>query len=280
MTHWPSTYFDGQWIETSQPAGFPLVNRGLLFGDGVFETIRVFGGKVPFWKWHRERLDRGCAFLDLQLPDSFTEYIERDILTELAHHAQNARIRITVFRKGQGKYTPPGHDAHYLVQWTPLDHDAWLLPDAGLHLGRFFDQATPSYPLCQHKTLSALPYVLASQFRAKSPYEEVLLANHQGAIVEASSSNLFCFWRGCWYTPPVEAGCLAGTTRAVVIESMQALGWPLKIETPTESMWMEADHLWLTNSIQGIRWASTLEEQHYTIGPLQELYSWINQTHF
>ncbi|MEO1714960.1 MAG: aminotransferase class IV [Bacteroidota bacterium] len=258
MTNWPTTYLDGQWIDPSTSGMLPLINRGLLFGDGLFETIRVFQSKVPFWPQHQERLRKGCAFLGLDLPDAFEENFQRDILTKFPRQIPNARIRLTVFRKGEGKYTPPTREAHYLVQWNPLENNFWSLPETGLKVGKYRTQATPSYPLCQHKTLSALPYVLASQFRANSIFDEVLLANHRGEWVEASSSNLFCFWRGSWYTPPVEAGCLSGTTRAVLISTMQALGWPIEVTSCTEQMLREAEHLWLSNSIQGVRWVASL----------------------
>ena len=279
MTNWPTTYLDGQWIDPSTSGALPFVNRGLLFGDGLFETIRVFNGKIPFWPLHLERLQKGCAFLGLDLPDSFISHFQSDILTEFPRQIPNARIRLTVFRKGVGKYTPPTREAHYLVQWNPLEGDFWPFPETGLKVGRYPIQATPGFPLCQHKTLSALPYVLASQFRAKSDFDEVLLANHRGEWVEASSSNLFCFWQGSWYTPPVEAGCLAGTTRAVLIRTLQALGWPIQVAICTEQMLREAEHLWLCNSIQGIRWVASLEEESYTKGPLAEIHSTIQQTY-
>lgn len=274
-------FFDGQLIKPGHAPSYPLINRGLLFGDGLFETMRSFAGKLPFFDQHWQRLQKGMEFLDLVLPEQFDGPALRKLCSSILAQTPNARLRLTVFRAGQGAYTPPGQSAHFILQWQPLQHTFWPPPEKGLELGLFTRLTTPAFPLSQHKTLSALPYVLASQEKQKRGWDEVLLFNTRQQPVEASSSNIFVCQNGQWATPPLQSGCLAGTTRALLLETMKKLQWPIVEKALELDDLYKAEHLWLTNSIQGIRWVKKLHPspKNFTPGPLEIARNQIEKTY-
>ena len=235
-----------------------VTNRAFRYGDGLFETMVMFDGEIPLIDLHFERLDKGVEFLKIEMPDSFTKLYLASIIHQLAKHNGNikhARIRLQIFRSGQGLYAPEFNSSDWLLEMSELPHSRFLINKTGLYLGVYNDVPKAIHPLSNHKTTNCLIYVLAGIYKKESGFDDCLLLNASGNVVEAVSSNVFMVKDGVLMTPPVSEGCVDGVMRKKVLDlakelDIEAIEKPLK---PSDLL--EATEIWLTNAIQGIRWA-------------------------
>ncbi len=237
-------------------------NRAFKYGDGLFETIRVRQGKILFLEKHFARLSKGLNTLQMQDSkkplslDSFQEILQ-DFLSKQSD--ANLRIRITFFRKGGGLYTPNETDYDYYIEGSPLCQEAFELNIDGLRLGRCTTVQLPIDQLSNLKTTSALPYVLAALEKKAKAWQDCLILNSKGAIAESIAANVFVVKNQKIYTPDLNEGCIAGVMRQNVIEIAEEMEMVLEQGTLVWKDVLEADEIWLTNSIRGIQWVSQVE---------------------
>ena len=195
------------------------LDHGLLVGDGVFETMRVYGG-VPFaWTRHLQRLARSVAGLGLELPEVATLREQADAVLA-ANHLTDARLRITI----TGGPAPLGSEratvpptvvvaASALTSWPPTADVVtvpWPRNERGATAGL--------------KTISYAENVKALAFAHERGAGEAIFANTRGELCEATGSNVFLVEDATLVTPPESSGCLLGVTRALVLELAGQLG--------------------------------------------------------
>ncbi|MFK8105369.1 MAG: aminotransferase class IV [Saprospiraceae bacterium] len=238
-------------------------NRAFHYGDGLFETIRVFQGKIPFLKYHLERLTKGMQSLRLIQPAlQNLDFVATEIY-KLIGRSGNFRVRLTVFRNGAGLYTPTDLNASFLIEAQTLSTDNFVLNDHGLKIGlcdsvQLFPTATSSL-----KTCNALPYILAGLYKKEHQLDDCLLLNHQQRIAEASSANIFLVSEKEIWTPPLSEACLDGTCRKLILKIARNLNFAIN-EIPLSLSRMETvEEVWLSNAISGLRWVAQFKDQHY-----------------
>jgi branched-chain amino acid aminotransferase len=250
-------------------------SRALKYGDGLFETIKLEKGKLLLKEYHFERLFNGMQILTFEFPHAFTaNFIENKIL-ELAkknHHLSTARIRLTIFR-GNGTLTENKNNLPgYIIQTWAL-HDDSLLNHKGLSLGIFTSVKKSCDMLANIKTNNFLPYALAAMFAKNNNLSDCILLNTHNNICDTSIANIFIIKEKKIYTPPLSEGCIAGVIRRLLIEEMISKNdaiteKPLSIEDVEQ-----ADEIFLTNSINPVRWVSQFQNHHYTNMQVQLLYN-------
>lgn len=226
-------FLNGQLVPEER-AVVSVFDRGFLYGDGLFETMRVFRGKPFRWEQHLERLQGGAAFLKIKLP--FAPTALRAFADELIEKNKmpDALLRLTLSRGvGVRGYSPKGAEDPTVVMT--------LHPFSGLSLSSDGKEAggerpprwkliTSSHrlpanePLAQFKTCNKLAQILARAEADAAGADEALLLNTDGFVVEGASSNLFWIERGAIFTPPLASGILPGVTRGVIFEICQKLG--------------------------------------------------------
>ena len=171
-----------------------MKNRSFLYGDGLFETIRVSEGRALYLKAHFERLTKGLQVLQMQSTNQpltyqqFKEIIEGFIAQQAT---ANLRIRSTFFRQDGGRYTPQQHSFDYHLEATPLPTAAYPVAPTSLTIGLSQQVRLSTDALSALKTTSALPYVLAGLEKKQQGWDDCLLLNHQGYIAEAIAANVF-----------------------------------------------------------------------------------------
>ncbi|MBP7273858.1 MAG: aminotransferase class IV family protein [Saprospiraceae bacterium] len=238
-------------------------NRSFLYGDGVFESIRIFNGKIPFLRQHYERMLQGAKYLHIDITTQLTfSNFEQRIKVAVGGIA-NCRLRVTLFRIGGGYYTPTSNRPELIMQGEILPSAQFELNEQGLQAD-WYEQHTV-YPniISNAKTCNALPYVLAAIYKKQYQLDDVLLLNHNNFVVEASSANVFIVKDKQLITPPLTDGCVAGTMRRVVLKSARHLDLNPVEKSITKSDCLSAEELWLTNAISGIRWVHTLVQQPF-----------------
>lgn len=256
---------NGHLISVYEPA-VPFSNRAFRYGDSLFESIRLCNNKVMFLREHITRLKLGMTVLRMNLPAELnTDNIHEFIVQLLKHntHAPNARIRLTVFRNDGGYYTPETNDISFLIESEELP-TAYELNQKGYWVDIYADIKKSINKLSNIKSGNALMYVMAGVAKQSMKLDECLLVNENGTICESISSNLFIVKNGTLYTAPLSEGCVAGIMRKQIM-NLATENRILTFESPiTTYTIMNGDEIFLTNSINGIRWVGQFKDRFYT----------------
>ncbi len=221
-------FLNGRFVSEDQ-AVVSVFDRSFLYGDGLFETMRVCRGKPFRWSQHMERLTGGAKFLKMKLPHTPEEI--RGWAAELIARNQlpESILRLTLSRGvGVRGYSTKGADHPMLVMSLhPLPAGDSQSPSRCRVLTSSF-RVPDGEPLTNFKTCNKLPQILARAEAEASSADEALLLNTRGEVAEAASSNLFWIRNGVVCTTALTGGVLAGVTRAVVLEVCRGLGLSTK----------------------------------------------------
>jgi branched-chain amino acid aminotransferase len=243
-------YVDGKWTP-AEDARISVLDHGLLYGDGVFEGIRVYGGRPFLLDEHLARLEASARAIVLDLPAERAEIAA--LCREAAERAglDEGYLRLVVTR-GAGALGVSPHTcprASLIVIAAPLTlypaeryRDGVRLVTSSLR--RSASDALPP----QVKSLNYLTSVLASIEARRQGADEAVLLNAQGLIAECTADNLFLVSRGRVVTPAVASGALAGITRALVVQLLTAQGIECAEAALTPADAWTADELFLTGT--------------------------------
>ncbi|MDX1803843.1 MAG: aminodeoxychorismate lyase [Alcanivorax sp.] len=226
-------------------------DRGLAYGDGVFETLRVgAAGTVPLWSHHRRRLLAGCQALGIPLE---TAHLERQLADQLsAGSGQGGVLKLLVSRGPGGRgYLPPA-DPRPTLLWQRAALPVWPLQQRqhGVVLGLCQQPLFPE-PLAGLKHLNRLPQVQARREVARQGWDEGLLLSPRRQPLEATAMNLFARFDDHWWTPDLLAARagVQGVMRAWLLEQ---LGETVRCELRPLSHLRRARSLFLCNSVVGV----------------------------
>jgi branched-chain amino acid aminotransferase len=231
-------------------------NRAFLYGDAVFETIKVRNQKILFWEDHYFRLMATMRIVRMKIPMDFTpEFLETAILSlvEKKGLATAARVRLTVFRNPGGRYTPEDLSVSYLIEAeeTTLNYN---FLDKKYEVELYKDFYVSAQLLSTLKTTNKMIHITAGVFSKENGYENCLLLNEHKQVVEAINGNLFMLVGNTLITPPLTSGCLNGIMRKQVMSLVSK--WNdfkvLEQEISTFDL-QKADELFITNIITGLQ---------------------------
>ena len=242
-------------------------NRGFLFGDSVFETLRVLGGKVLFLEDHYFRLMASLRIVRMEIPMHFTmEYMEEQVLS-LINSLDNApahRARISFFRKNGGFYLPTDNNVEFIITAMPLEEALYSIADGEYEVDLFRDYYVPKQLLSTLKTTNKMVQITGSIFANENGLQNCLLINDEKNVVEALQGNLFMLMGNRLVTPPVGDGCLNGIMRRQVLELAKKLeGIEVAEASISPFDLQKADELFVTNVIKGIRPVTKYRKKEY-----------------
>ena len=252
--------FNGE-IYASQKKIFDTSNRAFLYGDALFETIRMFEGELPFLDKHISRLQKGLTFFKYKIPKNYNVNFFQKEIKKIAKG--NARIRLTVFRNSGGLYTPQKLSPQFLITTSPLKQAEFHLNKKGLNIGLFDDFQLPCTPYSNLKTTNSLPYIMAGIFKKEQNLSDCILLNEKGRIAEASSSNILLLKNNEIITPSLSEGCISGTLRQTLLQIAKIEKLKIHEIPVTLSSLKQADEILLTNAIQGIRWVKSFNNEYF-----------------
>jgi len=259
---------------------FSINNRAFKFGDAVFETIRVINGKPIFLDNHFERLKKGMDILRMKnIPMTFEKLKEQIIhLIDKNNIKKGGRVRITVFRVGEGLYTPKNDTKSFVIEVTSISNNLFELNTKGLKIDIYNGIILFNTPLSQIKTTNKIPNIITGIYKTEHQLDDCLMVNQHNRIVEAISSNVFLYKNNTLYTPAIEEGCTEGITRSQIIEIAHEMNINVIEGMITASMLLQADELFLTNSIAGIKWVETYRSRTYTCETIKKILDKLNQS--
>jgi branched-chain amino acid aminotransferase len=258
--------FNGD-LQTTTPMALHE-NRGFLYGDGVFETIKVAHGKVLFLEDHYFRLMATMRIVRMKIPMNFTlEFFEAELLKTVAANscADAARVRCTVFRNAGGYYLPETNTVSYLMQATALSAAAYVLSTAPYEVDLYKDFYITKHLLSTLKTTNKMLHITGSIFAQENGLQTCLLLNNDKNVVEALHGNLFMRTGTTVITPPLSEGCLNGIMRKQLLRILQKQNIYTLVEQPISPFDLQkADELFVTNVIRGIQPITTYRKKTYT----------------
>ena len=226
----------------------PIGDRGLQYGDGLFETLCVRAGQPRYWERHMARLRAGCERLGLPPPDRQRLHYEVGRLVRQQPHGV-AKILLTRGTGGRGYSPPADQEVNRVVQYLSCQD----LSTEGLRLARCATTLGRNPRLAGIKHLNRLEQVLASQELAGLDADEGLLADSEGLVIEGTRSNLFLVRAGELITPDLSQCGVAGVLRSVVLDSCADAGLACHIRPVSWDEVEEAEEMFMTNSLMGIR---------------------------
>lgn len=256
-------------------------NRGLRYGDGLFEAMRAINGKLIFWEDHYLRLMSSMRILRMEIPMNFSmEFLEERILETVEANGlapAPARVRLTVFRNEGGRYLPESNDISYLIEADPLADPFYVLDEEPYEVDLYKDFYVNKDMLSNLKTNNKVLNVVGSIFAEENGYQNCLLLNGDKQVVEALNGNVFLVNGKHIKTPPLEHGCLDGILRKKLIEILGKLE-EYSVEEGAVSPFelQKADELFITNSVVGIQPVSKYRKKLYANAVARDLVGKLN----
>ena len=232
-------------------------NRGFLYGDAVFETVKIVNNKVLFLEDHYFRLMSAMRIVRMEIPMNFTmEYFEEQILilVNTLNYSQSARARITVFREDGGNYLPETNTVSYLISASKLQSEHYSIVNNQYEVDLYKDYYVAKHLLSSIKTTNKIINITASIFAKENGLDNCLLINENKNIIEALQGNLFMLVDNKLITPPVSEGCLNGIMRKQILNIVKKMPNMVVAEeliSPFELQ--KASELFITNVIKGIQ---------------------------
>jgi len=257
-------------------------NRSFLYGDAVFETVKIVNSKILFLEDHYFRLMSSMRIVRMEIPMNFTmEFLEEQILTlAKGRKIQNsARARITVYRNDGGYYLPQNNSVSYLITLDSLESASYTIVQKEYVVDLYTDFYVAKQLLSSIKTTNKLLNITASIYASENDLDNCLLLNDSKNVIEALQGNLFMLKGNTLVTPPVSEGCLNGVMRKQIIRLARTIE---NIEVVEEVIspfdLQKADELFITNVIKGIQPITKYRKKEFTIDLSKQLLQKLNDT--
>ena len=254
--------FNGELINQSE---FSMTsdNRAFKYGDAIFETLSVRNNTIIFWEDHYFRLMASMRMLRMEIPMKFTlEYLEQEIRKTVTEHDgfSDARVRLTIFRKDGGLYTPLTNEVDFLIEVSENRYKT----KKKYRVDLFKDFYNYSGLLSTVKTTNRILNTLASIFMEENELDNCVLINERKGVVEAANANIFIVKGNEIKTPALEEGCIKGIVRKKIIEILNKNEEYSILETSISPFEMQkADEVFLTNSIIGVQSVTNYRKKEY-----------------
>lgn len=255
-------------------------NRAYLYGDGIFESIRIINGRPINMQNHFNRMMEGAKKLKMRVPSYYDLPFFEEKINELVAKsgiAHGGKCRISIDRSMGGTYLPESNEVEYFIEVMPLDHYGFVLNKKGKEIDIFTEYRKQNDSLANYKTKNGLIYVLAAIAAKEKGLDDYLITNTTNGIIEATSSNLFVVSNGVLYTPGLEEGCLAGTMRMQIINLALKNGIKVYECNILPQNLLVADEIFLTNAISGISWVSGYRTKRYFNNVARKLVDLLNE---
>lgn len=247
--------FNGTIVSTD--TGLLTQNRAFLFGDAVFETVKIVNDKILFLEDHYFRLMSSMRVVRMEIPMNFTmEYFEEQILAlaSAKNASRSARARITVYRNDGGYYLPQNNTVSFLINVESMDNTLYPINQGEYVVDLYTDFYVARQLLSSIKTTNKIINVTASIYASENGLDNCLLLNDSKNVIEALQGNIFMLKGNTLITPPVSEGCLNGVMRRQVLALARKIEY-LNVTEETISPFdlQKSDELFITNVIKGIQ---------------------------
>ncbi len=265
----------------SQDTNVLTQNRAFLYGDGVFETVKILNNKILFLEDHYFRLMSSMRVVRMEIPMNFTmEYFEEQILLVANANsiAASSRARITVYRNDGGYYLPQNNTVSFLIHAVGLEKKLYSIEKNNYEVDLYKDFYITKQLLSSIKTTNKIINITGSIYADENGLDNCLLLNDNKNIVEALQGNIFMLLGGKLITPPVSEGCLNGVMRKQILHLAKKIENLEVVEDVISPFDLQkADELFVTNVIKGIQPITQYRKKSFVTNTSVQLLAKLNE---
>ena len=265
----------------SEDASILVQNRGFLYGDAVFETVKIVNSKILFLEDHYFRLMSSMRVVRMEIAMNFTmEYLEEQILCLIKNNLleSSARARITVYRNDGGYYLPQNNTVSFLIHSSPLENTSYSLDGNKYEVDLYKDFYITKHLLSSIKTTNRLINVTGSIYASENGLDNCVLLNDSKNVAEVLQGNIFMLKGNILGTPPVSEGCLNGVMRKQILAIAKKIEGIEVVEEPISPFDLQkADELFITNVIKGIQPITKYRKKEFSIELSKTLLKKLNE---
>lgn len=240
-------------------------NRGFKYGDAIFETIKVSNNRIIFWEDHYFRLMASMRMLRMKIPMEFTlEFLQKEILKTVAaqDNAVSYRVRLNIYRKDGGLYTPKTNEIDYLID---VKKNIYITKEV-YKVDIFKDFYSYSGLLSTIKTNNRMVNTLASIYAKENDLDNCVLINEKKGAVEVANGNIFILKGNTIKTPALTEGCIKGIIRKKVIEIItKNTEYSLEETNISPFEIQKADEVFITNAIMGVQPVTNYKKKQFKV---------------
>ncbi len=260
---------------------FSVHNRGFLYGDAVFETLRFGQNQLHFWEDHYFRLMSAMRVFRMNIPMTFTpEFLEQEcirVVEAQSSISSSWRIRLSVFRNDGGVYLPASREVSYVIEAKPLDEKTYISKER-YNVELFKDYYVQKSMLSNLKSNNKALNVIGSIFMQEQGFDNGILLNDDKEVVEFLNGNLFVVDGDVLRTPPLTSGCLDGIMRKQVMRLAKKQNISCVEEKISPFDLQQVQEVFMTNSITGIQPVSSYRRTDYQITIALQLQYALNES--
>jgi len=242
-------------------------NRGFLYGDAVFETLKIVNNKILFWEDHYFRLMSSMRIIRLDIPETYTpEFLKENIIKihQKKSLTGNSRVRITVFRYSSGKYRPESNTSSFIISSEEVRESNYILNNGDYKVDLFKDFYLDNQLISSIKSNNKIINVVASIYSNENGLKNCILLNKDKMVVEFINSNIFTVNQGKIYTPKLSSGCLNGVMRKNLINILRLNSFEVFEEDISTFDLTKSDEIFGTNIIQGLFSVTNYRNKNYS----------------
>lgn len=249
--------FNGSFFVADQPL-FTAQNRGFRYGDGIFETMKIYKAAILLEQFHYDRLLLGLKLL--QIENTTDVSVLSQLILDLCKKnncIDNARVRLAVFRNNENK-------AEFIIEAFPLSIEAYQWNEKGLRIDLYpYARKNPD-AFSNLKTANFLPYVLAELFAKEKQIDDAIVLNAFNHLSDSSKANIFLIKNKEIFTPALHQGCVSGVMRRFLLDELKKKGYKIHQQEISKQQLVDADEVFLTNSIYDMRWVDQFRNKNYS----------------
>jgi len=241
-------------------------NRAFRYGYGLFETMLVKDGRIALKDDHFERLFAGMQQLHFSVPKHFTaQWLATETMRTVQKNGLEklCRVRLQVYAGAGGLYDDNEQQPEFIIECFPLEAHILSLNENGLVTGIAKDLYKSADSLANLKSCNALIYAMAAQQAKQQRWNDALICNTAGNIIESTIANIFWIKNNELFTPPLPDGCVAGVMRKHLLRILPGAGFSISETSLTPEILAAADEVFLTNAIRGIKWIKEIDRKTY-----------------
>ena len=242
-------------------------NRGFLYGDAVFETLKIVNNKILFCEDHYFRLMSSMRIIRLDIPETYTPEFLKDNIIKIHQKKSsngNSRVRITVFRYSSGKYRPESNTSSFIISSEEVRESNYVLNNGDYKVDLFKDFYLDNQLISSIKSNNKIINVVASIYSNENGLENCILLNKNKMVVEFINSNIFTVNQGKIYTPKLSSGCLNGVMRKNLINILRLNSFEVFEEDISTFDLTKSDEIFGTNIIQGLFSVTNYRNKYYS----------------
>lgn len=256
---------NGNFIEEKTPV-IRADNRAFRYGDGLFETMKVIAGSIRLKELHFKRLFNGMETLQIVLQGFISDSMfEEQVMKTIRknHIGGAARVRLTVYRGDGGLYDFNNTSGGYVIQVWPISSSSLAMNEDGLRLGIYEGGRKAIDELANIKSNNYLVYAMGAIHAKRYNLNDSLILNSNNRVCDSTIANVFWAKDGTIFTPPLSEGCVAGVMRRHLVNTLPEQGYNVLEKEVIPDELAEADEIFLTNAVSGLRWVSDFRDRKF-----------------